>query len=172
MAVRTIFQDDDERLHKKARVVDDIASPRTQMLVDDLIDTLYDHGGGIGLAANQIGVLRRVFVVDLGPNHKDGGLLVFINPEITEQRGEVLSTEGCLSIIGKTGEVKRPEYVRVKAFDREGKAFELEARGLLAVCICHEYDHLEGVLFTDKLVGPLRDAHEHQCDGDCDCDCK
>lgn len=152
MAIRTIITEEDERLRKKAKVIEDIKSPKTQELINDLIDTLYDHGGGIGLAANQIGVLRRVFIVDLGD---EDGLRVFCNPEIIAAEGEQICQEGCLSIPSYQGNVKRPAKIKVRAYDRNADLFELEADGLLAVCICHENDHLNGVLFTDKLVGPL-----------------
>lgn len=157
MAIRKIIFEDDERLRKKARVVEDVLHPRVQQTIEDLVDTLYDHGGGIGLAANQIGILRRIFVVDLGD---EDGLRVFVNPEILEQAGEQSMKEGCLSIPGVRGEVKRPAKIKVKAQNEQGEFFVLEAEDLLAVCICHEMDHLDGVLFTDKVVGGLEEYVE------------
>lgn len=157
MAIRTIIFEDDDRLRKKARVVEDVLNPRVQQTIEDLVDTLYDHGGGIGLAANQIGILRRIFVVDLGD---EDGLRVFVNPEILEQSGEQSMKEGCLSIPGVRGEVKRPAKIKVKAQNEKGEFFVLEAEDLLAVCICHEMDHLDGVLFTDKVVGSLEEYVE------------
>lgn len=157
MAIRKIIFEDDERLRKKARVVEDVLHPRVQQTIEDLVDTLYDHGGGIGLAANQIGILRRIFVVDLGD---EDGLRVFVNPEILEQTGEQSMKEGCLSIPGVRGEVKRPAKIKVKAQNEQGEFFVLEAEDLLAVCICHEMDHLDGVLFTDKVVGGLEEYVE------------
>lgn len=157
MAIRKIIFEDDERLRKKARVVEDVLHPRVQQTIEDLVDTLYDHGGGIGLAANQIGILRRIFVVDLGD---EDGLRVFVNPEILEQAGEQSMKEGCLSIPGIRGEVKRPAKIKVKAQNEQGEFFVLEAEDLLAVCICHEMDHLDGVLFTDKVVGGLEEYVE------------
>lgn len=155
MAVRKIIREDDDRLRKKARVVEDVHAPRVQQTIEDLIDTLYDHGGGIGLAANQIGILRRIFIIDLGD---EDGLRVFINPEIVEASGEQVMKEGCLSIPGVQGEVQRPAKLKVRALNQDGEVFELEAEDLLAVCICHELDHLDGVLFTDKLCGPLEEV--------------
>lgn len=152
MAVRTIIQEDDDRLRKKAKPVSDILTSRTQEIIQDLMDTLYDHGGGIGLAANQIGILRRIFIIDL---QDEAGLRVFVNPEIIAQEGEQHYQEGCLSIPGYQGLVKRPAKVKIRAWNEKAEEFELEADGLLAVCICHENDHLDGVLFTDKLEGPL-----------------
>lgn len=148
MAIRSIIKDGDPRLRKIAREVTDFGE-RTQMIVDDLVDTLYENGNGIGLAANQIGVLRRIFVVDL---QDEAGLRVFINPEIVERDGEQIGQEGCLSIPEYWGYVERPERIKVRAHDRDGETFELEADGLLAVCICHENDHLDGVLFKDRVI--------------------
>lgn len=159
MAIRNIIREDDERLRKKARVVEDVLAPRVQQTIEDLVDTLYDHGGGIGLAANQIGILRRIFIIDLGD---EIGLRVFVNPEILEQSGEQIMKEGCLSIPGVQGDVKRPKKLKIQALNQFGERFELEAEGLLAVCICHELDHLDGVLFTDKLAGPLEQVKEEE----------
>jgi peptide deformylase len=111
---------------------------------------MHFDGRGIGLAAPQVGVLKRVFVVDLGDEH---GLIEFVNPEIVESTGSVVSVEGCLSVPGQSGEVDRPDRIVVRAQNRNGESFELHAEGLLAVCICHEYDHLEGILFIDKIRG-------------------
>ena len=151
MALRTIITEEDERLRKKSRPVTDFGA-RTQEQIDDLIDTLANTGNGIGLAAVQIGLLKRMFIVNI---EDEGGLRVYVNPEIIETRGEQINTEGCLSIPNYWGEVKRPEWIKVRAQDRHGETFELEAEGLLAICICHENDHLDGVLFTDKLEGEL-----------------
>ena len=117
-----------------------------------MLDTLYYTENGIGLAAPQVGVLKRIFVIDM---KNDEGPIVFINPEITAQSGEQFYSEGCLSIPGLTGEVRRPAEVTVQATDENGNDFVLEADGLLAVCICHENDHLDGVLFTDRVEGEL-----------------
>jgi peptide deformylase len=99
----------------------------------------------------QVGVLKRIFIVDIGD---ETGLREFINPEIIDMHGSVTSSEGCLSVPGQTGEVERPEELTIRALDRNGTSFELHATGFLAICICHEYDHLEGILFIDKVRGP------------------
>ncbi len=151
MAIRTILTDEDPLLRKTSRVVKNI-DERTKILVEDMLDTLYYTENGIGLAAPQVGVLKRIFVIDM---KNDEGPIVFINPEITAQSGEQFYSEGCLSIPGLTGEVRRPAEVTVQATDENGNDFVLEADGLLAVCICHENDHLDGVLFTDRVEGEL-----------------
>ena len=146
MALRNLVIDGDPLLRKKSRTVDEI-TPRIIKLLDDMADTMYFENRGIGIAAPQVGVLRRVFVVDVGDEH---GKIEFINPEILETSGSQTDFEGCLSVPGKTCPVTRAEYVKVKALDRDGNEFTLEGEGLLARCILHEYDHLEGILFIDK----------------------
>ena len=148
MSLRNVVIEGDPILRKKSRPVDEI-TPRILKLLDDMADTMYYGGRGIGIAAPQVGVLRRVFIVDVGDEH---GLIEFINPEILEASGSQTDNEGCLSVPGKTCEVERPSHIKVKATDRNGNEFELEADGLLARCICHENDHLNGVLFIDKSV--------------------
>ncbi len=148
MALRNLVLEGDPLLRKTSRTVDEI-TPRIIKLLDDMADTMYYGGRGIGIAAPQVGVLRRVFIVDVGDEH---GLIEFINPEILEASGSQTDNEGCLSVPGKTCEVERPSHIKVKATDRNGNEFELEADGLLARCICHENDHLNGVLFIDKSV--------------------
>lgn len=149
MAVREIIVDGDDRLRKKARLVDNIADPKIQQIVDDMIDTLYATGNGVGLAAVQVGILKRIFVIDL----QDGkGLKVYINPEIIDRQGRQCNQEGCLSLPGFWGEVIRPAKVTVRAFDRNGKQFEQTATGLGAICISHETDHLNGILFKDLVI--------------------
>lgn len=148
MAMRNICIIGDDVLRKKAREVT-IFDDRLSELIDDMVETMTFENRGIGLAAPQVGILRRVFVVDVGDDH---GLLEFVNPEIISTEGTVLSSEGCLSVPERGGTVERPEKLKVKAQNRKGETFELEAEGLLAICICHEYDHLDGVLFVDKLV--------------------
>ena len=151
MAIRTIITEGEDTLRKRAREVTDFG-PRTQTIIDDMIDTLYDAGNGIGLAAPQVGLLRRIFIIDL---QDETGLTVFVNPEIIAEEGTQLCTEGCLSVPGKWGQVERPDSVLVKAQDRFGKPFELRGEGLMANVICHENDHLDGVLFIDKVIGDL-----------------
>ncbi len=148
MALRDIVTVGDDVLRKKARMVENI-NDKLLVLLDDMAETMKYEGRGIGLAAPQVGVLKRVFVVDVGDEH---GLIEFINPEIIETEGEVIGEEGCLSVPGQSGCVVRPERITVRAQDRHGEPFEIKAEGLLAVCICHENDHLDGVLFIDKIV--------------------
>jgi len=157
MALRNIVTIGDPLLRKKSRIVDEI-NPRIIKLLDDMAETMYYENRGIGLAAPQVGVLRRVFIVDIGDDH---GKMEFINPEIIETEGEQICAEGCLSIPGKTAEVKRPAKLKIKALDRDGKEFVVEADGLLANCIAHEYDHLDGILYIDKAIdGKVYSAEE------------
>lgn len=148
MALRNLVLEDDPLIRKTCRPVDEI-TPRIIKLLDDMADTMYFEGRGIGIAAPQVGVLRRIFIVDVGD---ENGLIEFINPEILETSGSQIDGEGCLSVPGKTCEVERPEYVKIKALNRNGEEFVLEAEELLARCICHENDHLDGILFIDKSV--------------------
>lgn len=143
MAYREIRKLGDDILRKKAREVT-IFDNRLKMLIEDMAETM-KKANGIGLAAPQVGILKRVIIVDIGE-----GLNVFINPEIIEMDGEIIDVEGCLSIPGVYGEVVRPQRLKVKAKDEKGFDFELEAEGLFARAICHEIDHLNGVLFIDK----------------------
>jgi len=147
MALRTIRKDGDEVLRKKSKTVDEI-NDRILTLLDDMADTLY-KADGVGLAAPQIGVLKRVVVIDVGD---DNGLLELINPVKIQESGEQTEVEGCLSIPGVYGEVRRPAQVTVEALNREGKKVVIEGEGLLARALCHEIDHLDGVLFKDKVI--------------------
>ncbi|MBU6270316.1 MAG: peptide deformylase [Betaproteobacteria bacterium] len=148
MAVRPILRFPDERLHTVARRVEHFDDALRQ-LVADMADTMY-RAPGIGLAATQIDVHLRVIVIDVSETHDR--LQVFINPEIIGEDGERrVSEEGCLSVPGIYEEVERPERVRVRAFDEHGKPFTLEASGLLAVCLQHEIDHLNGRVFVQYL---------------------
>lgn len=150
MALRQIITDGDETLRKTSREIA-VVDSRIQELIDDMFQTMYDSNG-VGLAAPQVGVLRRLFVADI----KDGmEPLVAINPRIVSEEGMQCGTEGCLSVPGKWGEVERPQKIVLEALDRNGKPYTLEAEGYLAVCICHETDHLNGVLFKDKVKGEL-----------------
>lgn len=148
MALREIVIDGDPILRKISRPVEKFDSKLADLL-DDMAETMYLDNRGIGIAAVQVGILRRIFVVDVGD---ENGKLEFINPEIIEREGSTFYLEGCLSCPGKNGYVERPERIRVRAQNRNGEWFELEADGLLAICICHEYDHLDGILFIDKVV--------------------
>lgn len=146
MALRNIRTDEDPILRKHSRRVEEL-DRRTQILIDDMFETMYD-AGGVGLAAVQVGVLKQVIVID---TDEPGEKLVLINPEIIAQEGEQTTPEGCLSLPGKAGVVKRPNKVTVRAMDREGNIYEKTGEGLLAKAFCHEIDHLSGVLFVDKL---------------------
>ncbi len=149
MALRKIVLQGEEILKKKCRPVTEF-NDRLHTLLDDMTDTLIDSGG-VGLAAPQVGVLRRVCVV----MNEDEEILELVNPEIIYTEGEQTGLEGCLSVPGKYGEVTRPNFVRVRAQDRDGNWFEAEDEGLTARCFCHEIEHLDGHLFvehTDHLL--------------------
>jgi peptide deformylase len=153
MAIRTILHYPDKRLRESGKRVEKITL-EVQRLVDDMAETMY-AAPGVGLAATQIGEAVQIFVIDIAEQDQPSDLRVFINPEIIERIDEVTWSEGCLSFPGVTEEIDRAAKVRVRAQDRQGKWFELEAEGLLAVAIQHENDHLQGVLMIDKL-GPLK----------------
>ena len=143
MAIRNIIQVGDPTLRKKSFEVTDFGK-KTWELLDDMKETLI-KADGAGLAAPQIGVLRRVFIV-----YVDGKFYECINPVIVSESGSQKGEEGCLSVKGKYGMVVRPNKVKVRAFDRNGKVFTVDAEGFLARAFCHEYDHLNGVIYTDK----------------------
>ena len=145
MAIRNIRTKEDEILRKKSKVVTNI-DERFLTLINDMKETMY-ASNGVGLAAPQVGILKRVVVVDIGE-----GPIVLINPEIIEKRGEVTDIEGCLSVPGEEGEVKRPKYVKVKAMNEKGEEILLEGENFLARAFCHEIDHLDGILYIDKIV--------------------
>lgn len=145
MALREIRLDGDPILRKRSREVTEITD-RIKTLLDDMVETLYE-AQGVGLAAPQVGILRRVVVIDIG----DGPIKI-INPEIVESEGEIVGIEGCLSIPGVSGDVPRPEKIKVKYMDVEGNEKLIEAEGALARVYCHELDHLDGVLYTDKAL--------------------
>ncbi len=147
MALRNILHYPDPRLRRRADRVAAVTDEIRQ-LIDDMAETMYD-APGIGLAAVQIDVSLRVVVIDLSETRDQ--LMAFINPEILEKDGEQVFEEGCLSVPGVYDSVTRAEHVKVRALDRDGKAFEMEARGLLATCIQHEIDHLDGKVFVDYL---------------------
>jgi peptide deformylase len=151
--IRTILHYPDKRLREKGERVRAITA-EIEALVDDMAETMY-AAPGVGLAATQIGVALQVFVVDIAEQDQPSDLRVFINPEILERHDEIVWNEGCLSFPGVTEEIERAARVKVRAQGRDGKEFVLEAEGLLAVAIQHEYDHLQGVLMIDHL-GPLK----------------
>src|SRR5580693_5574758 len=159
MAVRTILHYPDARLREPGKKVENITAELRQ-LIDDMAETMY-AAPGVGLAATQIGEPWQVFVVDCAADGEPSDLRVFVNPEILSIDGKVTWEEGCLSFPGAREEVERGGKVRVRAQDREGRTFELEAEGLLAIAIQHEYDHLQGVLMIDRL-GPLKKRLLHR----------
>jgi len=145
MALRQIVKIGEPVLRKKSKVVKEI-NDRLIDLLDDMADTMYE-ADGVGLAAPQVGILKRVVVVDIGD-----GLIELINPEIIEAEGEYLDNEGCLSVPGESGDVLRPYRVKVRALNRFGETIEIEGEELLARAFCHEIDHLDGILYVDKVV--------------------
>ena len=147
MGLRKILTDKEPALHKVCKPVTNFDSKLFKLL-DDMRDTLIESGG-VGLAAPQVGILRRVVLVDVGM--EDNEIVEFINPEMIETDGEQYGAEGCLSVPGKYGLVKRPMYVKVRAQDRNGDWFEAEGEELIARCFCHELDHLDGILYTEVM---------------------
>lgn len=145
MALRIIKLDGDPVLRKTSKHIDKITD-RIEILLDDMVETMIE-ANGIGLAAPQVGVLRRAVVIDIGE-----GVMKMVNPEILQSDGEVVDVEGCLSIPNKSGTVARPERVKVKYTDENNEEKVVEASELLARAICHEIDHLNGVLYTDKVI--------------------
>ena len=144
MGLRNILTDKDPALHKVCRPVVHF-DKRLHKLLDDMVETLIDSGG-VGLAAPQVGILRRVVVVDTGE-----GILELVNPTLLETDGEQVGPEGCLSVPGQYGLVKRPYYAKVRAQDRNGQWFDAEGEELIGRCFCHELDHLDGILYTDIM---------------------
>ena len=175
MALRKIVIDGDPILRKRARPVDAV-DDKIRLILDDMLETMRD-ADGCGIAAPQVGILKRLFIVEVpeenAPEHVDKKnqnkeeeprmvLLKLANPEILEISGTQTGEEGCLSVPGLVGNVVRPEYIRLKALDYYGTPVEIEAKGFQAIAICHEFDHLEGVLFTDKATG----IHEAGSEGE------
>lgn len=158
MAIRNVRELGEDCLRKVCKPVKDV-NLRTKLLIEDMFDTMYETNG-VGLAAPQVGILKRIFVVDCGDEEGNYVPYVFINPEIIETEGEQTGYEGCLSVPGKSGVVTRAEKVKVRAFNEKMEEFELEAEGLLARCIQHENDHLNGIVYVDKVEGKLYDNEE------------
>lgn len=152
MAIRNIRMMGDKVLEKTCRPVETV-TPRIRQLVGDMLETMYD-ACGVGLAAPQVGILKRIVVIDTDGEHPH----ILINPEILETSGSQTGDEGCLSLPGKTGTVTRPNYVKVRAMDLDMQPFEPEATELLARAVCHECDHLDGIMYTQHVEGPLRDV--------------
>ncbi len=161
MALRNIRIDDDPILREVSKPVRKI-TPRILELLDDMLDTMYD-AQGVGLAAPQVGILRRVVVVDIGE-----GPIKMINPEILAKEGSDIAAEGCLSVPNLAGTVDRPTNVKAKYTDVDGEEVIIDAQGFLARAICHELDHLDGILYTDKVIEYLDlddEEYEEECEG-------
>ncbi len=154
MALRNIRERGEAVLGKICKEVKEM-TPRTAELIEDMFDTMYE-ANGVGLAAPQVGILKRIFIVDVTGEDP----YLFINPKILETSGEQTGHEGCLSVPGKTGIVTRPNYVKVGAYNEKMEYFEMEAEELLARAICHENDHLDGHLYVEKVEGRLMDVEE------------
>lgn len=151
MALRTIRIQGDPVLEKTCKEITEM-TPKITELIEDMIDTMYE-ANGVGLAAPQVGILKRLVVIDVGE-----GPIVMINPVILETSGEQTGSEGCLSLPGKAGIVTRPNYVKARALDENMQEYEIEGTELLARAICHELDHLDGHMYTEKVEGPLQDV--------------
>lgn len=151
MAIRNIRTMGDDILRKKCREVKEM-TPKLKELIDDMYDTLYE-AEGVGLAAPQVGILKRLVVIDV-----DGTPYTMINPRILKTDGSQTGGEGCLSVPGKAGEVTRPNYVKAEAWNENMERYEIEGTELLARAICHELDHLDGVLYVDKVEGEVYDV--------------
>ena len=154
MAIRNIRIMGDPILEKVCKEVKEVTT-RIKELIEDMLETMYD-ANGVGLAAPQVGVLKRIVVIDVTGEDP----IVLINPRILETSGEQTGGEGCLSLPGKSGTVTRPNYVKVKAYDRDMKPFEIEGTELLARAFCHEIDHLDGHMYVEKVEGELTDVEE------------
>lgn len=152
MAIRTIREIGDPVLNKISKEVKEI-TPRVQDLIDDMFETMYE-ANGVGLAAPQVGILKRIVVIDTTGEDP----LLLINPVLIEADGEQKGNEGCLSVPGKVGVVTRPNHVKVRAQNEKLETFEIEGEELLARAICHELEHLEGHLYVEKVEGELMDA--------------
>jgi len=155
MAIREITKIGEEVLRKRCHPVNAF-DKKLHLLLRDMAETMY-AADGVGLAAPQVGILRRIVVIDVGD-----GLIELINPVILETRGAEVGPEGCLSVPGRQGKVERPTWVKVLAQDRKGRAIELEGDGLLARCVCHELDHLDGVLYCDKMIEEITENNTEE----------
>ena len=150
MAIRQIRYEGDDILRKKCKRVEEV-NEHIRMLLDDMLDTLHNTKDGAAIAAPQVGILQRLVVIDMGNR-----VIKLINPEIIEEKGIQECVEGCLSIPNKYGNTLRPKKVTIKALDENGKEITLTGRGEMAKCFCHEIDHLNGILFSDKVTKWLR----------------
>ncbi len=151
MALRQIRIQGDAVLEKTCREVREM-TPRIRELIDDMLDTMYD-ANGVGLAGPQVGVLKRICVIDIGE-----GPIVLVNPVVVSADGEQTGDEGCLSLPGKAGQVTRPNHVIVRALNEDMEEIEVEGEALLARALCHEIDHLDGHMYTEKVEGSLHDV--------------
>lgn len=151
MALRTIRLQGDPVLGKRCKEVKEL-TPKTKMLIEDMLETMY-HADGVGLAAPQVGILKRIVTIDIGE-----GPIVMINPEIIASDGEQTSGEACLSLPGKAGKVTRPNHVIARALNQDMQEFEIEGSELLARAICHEVDHLDGHMYTERVEGDIYDV--------------
>ena len=147
MAIREVREDGDEILRKKSKVVEEV-NDKIRQILEDMVETMHKYNG-VGLAAPQIGLLKRLIVIDL---YDDKGPIKLVNPEIVKEKGEQEVEEGCLSFPNKYGKIVRPAQVTVIALDENGKEVKINAKGLLAQALSHEIDHLNGILFVDKVI--------------------
>ncbi|MDF2944385.1 MAG: hypothetical protein K0S01_3243 [Herbinix sp.] len=154
MAIRNIREVGDSVLTKVSKEIK-VADRKLMVLIDDMLDTMYE-ASGVGLAAPQVGVLKRLVVIDVSEEGDEP--IILINPVILETDGEQTGDEGCLSVPGKIGTVTRPNYVKVKALNENMEEFIIEGTELLARALCHEIDHLDGLLYVDKTIGELRNT--------------
>ena len=159
MALRQIREVGDDLLRKRSREVE-VVDDKIRELLDDMYETMKASNDGIGLAAPQVGVLKRLVVIDLG-EEGDGKIYKLVNPVIIKAKGEQVCREGCLSVPGVLGDVVRPKEITVEALDENGKKIVIKAKDLLAICLSHEIDHLDGILFTDKAT-ELFDAEDEE----------
>ncbi len=150
MALRNVVQEGDPILRKHARPVGEV-TPHIREILEDMLETMRAEDG-VGLAAPQVGILRRMFVAEPDPTLEEKKVYFMVDPEILEREGSQVGTEGCLSVRGYYGVVERPEKIRIRAKDLDGKVRELEFEGFEARVMCHEYDHLDGILYTDKAT--------------------
>lgn len=158
MALRNIRVIGDDILTKKCKVVKEM-NEKNKELIEDMLDTMYD-AEGVGLAAPQVGILKRIAVIDITEDGSNP--IILINPEIVSTEGEQTGSEGCLSVPDKVGVVTRPNKVRVKAYNENMEPFEVEGEELLARALIHEIEHLDGILYVDKVEGRLYDVEEFQ----------
>ena len=154
MAIRNIREVGDKVLNKVAKEIKEV-DKKLLVLIEDMLDTMYD-ANGVGLAAPQVGILKRLVVIDVSEEGNEP--IILINPVIIERSGEQIGDEGCLSVPGKVGTVCRPDYVKVKAYNEKMEEYTIEGTGLLARAFCHEIDHLDGTLYVDQTIGELRDV--------------